>query len=66
MSILKSSKSSPVPVPLSPRSNLYHPNGKGRDSYIYNNNGGLFKSGQRIIDSLNSPSINNIKLSYNK
>jgi hypothetical protein len=64
MSILKSSKS--TLVPLSPRSNLYIPNGNGRDSYIYNNNGGLFKSGQRIIDSTKSPSLKNIKLSYNK
>jgi len=63
MSFLKSS----VSIPLSPRSSLYHPDGYGRDSYIYNNNGGLYKSGQRIINSNElSPSINNLKISFGR
>ena len=42
---------SPISISLSPRSNIYFPDGYGRDSYIYNNNGGLCKSGQRVINS---------------
>jgi len=40
-----------VPIPLSPRTSIYFPDGHGRDSYIYSNNGGLSKSGMRIISS---------------
>jgi len=43
-----------VPIPLSPRLNVYLPNGHGRDSYIYTNNGGLYKSGMRIVSSNDS------------
>lgn len=58
----------PVAIPLSPRASLYHPDGYGRDSYIYNNNGGLYKSGQRVVNSidltnLNNPSVKNMKFS---
>lgn len=38
-------------VPLSPKTSNYFPDGHGRDSYIYTNNGGLSKSGLRIISS---------------
>lgn len=40
-----------VPIPLSPRTCIYFPDGYGRDSYIYSNNGGLCKSGMKIISS---------------
>ena len=36
--------------PVSPKLNQYFPDGHGRDSYIYTNNGGLSKSGLRIIN----------------
>ena len=29
---------------LNPKVSIYHPNGNGRDSYIYSNNGGLSKA----------------------
>jgi hypothetical protein len=44
-----------VTIPLSPKNSMYVPDGCGRDSYIYNNNGGLCKSGQRIINSNDYP-----------
>ena len=37
----------------SPRVSQYHADGKGRDSYIYQNNGGLTKSPIRIIKNEN-------------
>ncbi len=40
-----------VPIPLSPKTSLYFPDGQGRDSYIFTNNGGLSKSGMRVISS---------------
>ena len=33
----------------SPRTSLYFPDGAGRDSYIFTNNGGLVKSGITIM-----------------
>jgi hypothetical protein len=34
----------------SPRASMYFPDGHGRDSYIYTNNGGLSKSGYKIVN----------------
>jgi hypothetical protein len=60
MSYLKQS----VTIPLSPKNSSYPPDGFGRDSYIYYNNGGLCKSGQRVINSNEYPiSINDIRSS---
>lgn len=47
MSYIKTNAS----IPVSPRTSVYFPDGYGRDSYIYSNNGGLSKSGLRIINS---------------
>jgi hypothetical protein len=38
-------------IPLSPRGSLYFPDGNGRDSYIFTNNGGLSKSGYRLMQA---------------
>ena len=63
MSFLKSS----VSIPITPRASLYHPDGYGRDAYIFSNNGGLYKSGQRIINSrVSSPSILGLKTPSSK
>ena len=37
-------------IPVSPRASMYFPDGHGRDSYIYTNNGGLSKSGLRVVN----------------
>ena len=39
-----------VSIPVSPRASMYFPDGHGRDSYIFTNNGGLSKSGLRIMN----------------
>ena len=55
-----------VTIPLSPKNSMYLPDGFGRDSYISNNNGGLCKSGQRIIYPNEYPlpiSLNSIRSS---
>lgn len=38
-------------IPVSPRVSIYFPDGHGRDSYIFSNNGGLSKSGMRVVSS---------------
>ena len=45
MSNLKTSNS----INASPRASLYFPDGHGRDAYIFTNNGGLMKSGIKIM-----------------
>jgi hypothetical protein len=64
MSFLKASKSS-ISNPISPKLSTYLPDGYGRDSYIFNNNGGLSKSGQRIIDTNNNNNCN-LKIAYSR
>ncbi len=39
-----------VSIAVSPKTNVYFPDGHGRDSYIFSNNGGLSKSGLRVIN----------------
>jgi len=48
-----------VSIPVSPRTSIYFPDGQGRDSYIYTNNGGLCKSGMRVVASNDSFMQNN-------
>lgn len=56
-----------VTIPVSPKNSLYFPDGYGRDSYIFNDNGGLCKSGQRIVSSNKFPlSMNSIKSTPSK
>ena len=54
----------PLTIPFSPKNTTYMGDGFGRDTYILNNNGGLGKSGQRIVMSSEYPiSVNDIKSS---
>lgn len=38
-------------IQLPPKSSIYFPDGQGRDSYIFTNNGGLSKTGLRIMNA---------------
>lgn len=42
----------------SPRVSVYHADGKGRDSYIYSNNGGLNKHPVKFISQNNYAKFN--------
>ncbi len=49
------------------RTNIYYPDGEGRDSYIFCNNGGFFKCGNKFDQQISScPRISptNNKLKY--
>ncbi len=54
----------PVIIQYSPKNTMYISDGLGRDTYISNNNGGLGKSGHRLITSNEYPIIiNDLKTS---
>ena len=36
---------------FSPKVTIYYPDGHGRDSYVYGNNGGLSRLGYKIVTS---------------
>ncbi len=50
-------------IPVSPRTSIYFPDGHGRDSYIYTNNGGLSKSGLRILNFESNGNFNGTRYS---